>query len=174
MMIFLSSITHKALKKSHTNKYTHVHWAHRHARTHTQGIGLWYAHYLHKLMPVLYGFAWIDQHGRPVLSSWTVSITADTTHPYNLIMTNTDKQRGVGNGGMDKIYREGWGRVVGEREDIKQEWERERETSTESLIYQPWVLGTAYRGWGRILNSSSQTHRVKAGCQLGERAAAQV
>ncbi len=47
-------------------------------------------------MPVLYWFAWIGQHGRPVLPPRTLSVAAHTTHPYNLVMTNTDTQRGMG------------------------------------------------------------------------------
>lgn len=66
---------------------------HMDALTHTH---TWsYAHYLHKLMPVLYWFAWIGQHGCPVLPPWTLSVTAHATHPYNLVMTNTDTQQGM-------------------------------------------------------------------------------
>lgn len=78
---------------------TYVVWGHTHGCTHTRSHThehTWsYAHYLHKLMPVLYWFARIGQHGCPVLPPWTFSFAAHTTHPYNLVMTNTDtRQRG--------------------------------------------------------------------------------
>lgn len=67
----------------HTHGCTHT-WSHTHEHTWS------YAHYLHKLMPVLYWFARIGQHGCPVLPPWTFSFAAHATHPYNLVMTNTD------------------------------------------------------------------------------------
>lgn len=76
-------------------------------------------------MPVLYWFAWIGQHGRPVLPPWTVGVAAHTTHPDNLVVTNTvthhvmdartreserGKERGrgegEGEGGCNKAARE--------------------------------------------------------------------
>lgn len=66
-------------------------------------------------MPVLYWFAGIGQHGCPVFPPWTVGLTAHTTHPYNLVMTDTDTRRGMSDGGKDERDRE-------------REWEqRERE-----------------------------------------------
>lgn len=62
-------------------------------------------------MPVLYWFAWIGQHGCPVLPPWTVSIAAHATHPYNLVMTDTDAQHG-----MEARTREKEGGREGERE----------------------------------------------------------
>lgn len=46
--------------------------------------------HLNKLMPVLYWFTWIGQHGRPVLPPGTIGFAAHTTHPYNLVMTDAD------------------------------------------------------------------------------------
>lgn len=91
--------------------------------THTQS---YYAHYLHKLMPVLYWFAWIGQHGRPVLPPWTFSIAAHTTHPYNLVMTNADMQQGT-EGCKDEKAEQTVREGMGWREGCKKA-ETERET----------------------------------------------
>lgn len=42
-------------------------------------------------MPVLYWFAWVSQHGRPVLPPRTVSVATHATHPDHLVMTDTDR-----------------------------------------------------------------------------------
>lgn len=55
--------------------------------------------HLDKLMPVLYWFAWIGQHGRPVLPPGTVGVAAHATHPYNLVMTDAERRRGEGTQG---------------------------------------------------------------------------
>lgn len=74
---------------------------------HTHRLTRSYAHYLHKLMPVLYWFARIGQHGSPVLPPRTFSFAPYTTHPYNLVMTDADTQQG--------------------QEEWKRGWERQRE-----------------------------------------------
>lgn len=84
-------------------------------------------------MPVLYWFAWIGQHGRPVLPPWTLSLAAHTTHPYNLVMTDTDTREGTEARTREtESEREGEsrkGREGGERgqsEDIIKQGERGR------------------------------------------------
>lgn len=56
--------------------------AHAHVRAH-----------LNELMPVLYGLAWIGQHGGPVLPAGTVGVAAHTTHPDDLVVADADAQR---------------------------------------------------------------------------------
>lgn len=71
--------------------------------------------YLHQLMPVLDGLAWIPQHGRPVLPPRAVGIAAHATHPDYLVMTDADRRRGGEEWGLSEIEE---GRREGEREEI--------------------------------------------------------
>lgn len=48
--------------------------------------------HLDKLMPVLYWFTRIGQHGRPVLPPGTVGVAAHAAHPDNLVMTDAESR----------------------------------------------------------------------------------
>lgn len=65
---------------------THVTVTLSHTHTHTRSR----ARHLHQLMPVLYWFARIPQHGRPVLPSRAFGVATHTTHPDYLVMTDAD------------------------------------------------------------------------------------
>lgn len=45
-------------------------------------------------MPVLYRFAWVSQHGRPVLPPRTVRIAAHAAHPDDLVVADTGEGGG--------------------------------------------------------------------------------
>lgn len=72
----------------------------------TPWVRSWFGPHLNKLMPVLYWFAWIGQHGRPVLPPGTVGVAAHTTHPYNLVMTDAETQGSKEEKKREK--RQGW------------------------------------------------------------------
>lgn len=64
------------------------------------------ARYLHQLMPVLDGFAWIPQHGRPVLPPGAVGVAAHATHPDDLVMADADvavKEEGEQEGERERM-----------------------------------------------------------------------
>lgn len=143
---------------------------------HTHRLTRSYAHYLHKLMPVLYWFARIGQHGSPVLPPRTFSFAPYTTHPYNLVMTDADAQQG------QEEWKRGWERQRerekqavrkgnGWREGLEKQKEGDRacKKQPQSLIYQPWVLGKEYSGWGRKLNST-QIHTALYKTSVSEEA----
>lgn len=60
----------------------------------------------------------------------------------------------------------------GWREGLEKQKEGDRacKKQPQSLIYQPWVLGKEYSGWGRKLNSSSQIHTALYKTSVSEEA----
>lgn len=69
-------------------------------------------------MPVLDGFAWIGQHGAPVLPARAFSFASNAAHAYNLVVTDAD---GTDSRGMGTVKKRGG------------------VDNKESVIYQQWV-----------------------------------